>query len=89
MIRACSAFYGAKLTVYFGDSADDAAPRLARSIEDTVIALGLPRRIGDFGLAPNSIAEIAALLKSAYPTEVADLGIDADHKLDRLLESIW
>jgi alcohol dehydrogenase class IV len=89
VIRACAPFYGSKLATFVGGSADDAGPRLAQLIEDAVIALGLPRRIGDFGLAPDSIAEIAVLLKNAYPSEVSDLGVDADLKLDRLLEAIW
>jgi alcohol dehydrogenase class IV len=89
VIRACADFYGPKLTNFVEGPVATAGERLAQQIEDAVIAAGLPRRIGDFGLDRNTLPEISGLLKNAYPVEVADLGSDADVKLDRLLESLW
>jgi alcohol dehydrogenase class IV len=90
VIRACAGFYGAKLTGLCGDDREvGAASRLADRIANTVSALGLPERIGAFGLDRASLAEVSRLLRANYPDEVADLGQDAVVKLDSLLESLW
>jgi alcohol dehydrogenase class IV len=90
VIRACAGFYGDKLTGLCGDDREaGAASRLADRIGRSVSALGLPERIGAFGLDRACLKEVSRLLLANYPDEVADLGADAAVKLEALLESLW
>jgi len=94
VIRACSNFYGDKLSVFNpirpdASSNADAAAYLADSISHVVTSLGLPDRISAFDLDRSKLPEVARLLKRNYPNEVADLGDNASVKLDELLESLW
>jgi hypothetical protein len=63
--------------------------RLAERISAVVAALGLPSRISAFDLDRANLPEVAALLKTNYPEEVADLGDGAPARLDALLEGLW
>lgn len=88
VIQACAAFYGDKLEA-LSPGGPGAAGRLAGRIAAVVAALGLPSRISAFDLDRAKLPEVAALLKTNYPEEVADLGSDAPARLDALLESLW
>lgn len=90
VIRACAEFYGSKLEIFGAQPAQgDAATQLADRIAGTVKSLGLAHRIGAFDLDKAKLPEVARLLKTNYPNEVADLGNNASVKLDTLLESLW
>jgi alcohol dehydrogenase class IV len=87
VIRACGSRYGEKLAIFGGG--DDAASQLADRIEGLVRSLGLPDRVGPLGLDRSIIPEVLDLLVRSYPNEVADLGEDAESKLEALLEALW
>jgi hypothetical protein len=89
VIRACAASYGDKLEVFSRGRGPAAAADLADRIATTVAVLGLPDRIGAFGLDRRQRAQVAELLRTNYPAEVGDLGDSAGDKLDALLESLW
>jgi maleylacetate reductase len=90
VIRACGSFYKGRLGAFSGEAGGDpTGERLADRIAALVKALGLPDRMRSYGLQESQIGEIAALLKDKYPVEVADLGEDAEARLDGLLESLW
>ena len=84
--------YGDKLDIFApgrGGGAGTSARRLADRIASAVAALGLPHRVSAFGLDARERPRVAELLRSNYPAEVGDLGVDATAKLDELLESLW
>jgi hypothetical protein len=91
VIRACAGMYGDKLQIFSPGrrSSLAAAHHLADRISSAVAALGLPRRIGDFGMRKEQLMQVAEMLRESYPAEVGDLGADANAKLDALLESLW
>jgi alcohol dehydrogenase class IV len=90
VIRACAEVYGDKLEVFSdGRGGAETAARLASRISDVVTSLGLPDRISAFDFDKAELANVAALLKTNYGPEVADLGPDAGVKLEALLESLW
>ena len=88
VIKACATLYGDKLEA-LSPGGPGAAVRLAERISAVVAALGLPSRISAFDLDRANLPEVAALLKTNYPEEVADLGDGAPARLDALLESLW
>lgn len=90
VIRACAGFYGDKLEIFGmrpeqGRDAEDLADKIAA----VVTSLGLPDKIGAFGLDKEKLGEVAELLEKNYPIEVADLGDDSSARLKVLLKSIW
>jgi maleylacetate reductase len=90
VIRACAWFYGERFGVFVTRGTNDVpAALLADRIAGLVTALGLPDHIGAFDLEKSQLPEIASLLKTNYPNEVADLGSDPHYRLDRLLEAMW
>ena len=90
VIHACAEMYGDKLAGFVAEAdQENAAHVLADRIENAVVSLGLSNKISDFGLSKDNLPEVARLLRENYPNEVADLGDNADAKLDALLESIW
>jgi alcohol dehydrogenase class IV len=90
VIRACAPFYKGRLTVFSEEaSSESSGERLADRIAALVTALDLPNRIRSYGVQQSRLAEISALLLTNYPTEAADLGEDAERKIDGLLSSLW
>jgi maleylacetate reductase len=91
VIRACAEIYGDKLEIFSRGRATGgaAARQLADRIASAVAALGLPSRISAFDIDKAQLSQVAELLRTNYPAEVADLGNDASVKLDELLESLW
>ncbi|QWW72610.1 iron-containing alcohol dehydrogenase [Rhizobium sp. WYJ-E13] len=90
VIEACSLFYGDKLGIFLdGERSPDPGALLAKRIGSLVRVLGLADRISAFDIEPDARHRISALLRAHYPKEVADLGTQADDKLDALLERIW
>jgi len=90
VIRACNAIYEGRLGRFVDEKdQDNAANILADRIENLVLSLGLPNKIGGLGLDKSKLGEVSVLLKTNYPSEVGDLGDDAEDKLDSLLNSLW
>ncbi|MGY4156300.1 maleylacetate reductase [Bradyrhizobium sp. USDA 4461] len=89
VIRNCEARYGNKLRVFNSPGEPNPGPALATRIESLVAHLGLPSRLRSFEMGLSALPEIADLLRANYQSEVADLGEDADRKLDALLRSLW
>ncbi|MDH2384490.1 iron-containing alcohol dehydrogenase [Bradyrhizobium sp. CER78] len=89
VIRACEARYGNKLQVFNSPGESNPGPALAARIENLVSYLGLPSHLRSFEIGLSALPEIADLLRANYKAEVADLGEDADRKLDALLRSLW
>jgi maleylacetate reductase len=90
VIRVCAPFYKGRLAVFSDDvSKEHSGERLADRIVTLVAGLGLPDRIRSYGVQQKQLGEVSALLLTKYPTEVADLGQDAEVKLDGLLASLW
>jgi maleylacetate reductase len=90
VIRACAGFYGDRLDVFATRKRDgSAAAMLADRIAGLVTHLGLPDRISAFDVDRTKLGAIAALLNKNYPDEVADLGSNAEAKLDALLGRLW
>ena len=82
--------YGNKLDGFVAPAdRDNAAHALANRIANAVTTLGLPDKIGAFGLSKDNLPEVSRLLRENYPNEVADLGENAHEKLDALLGAIW
>ncbi|MBZ9780335.1 iron-containing alcohol dehydrogenase [Pseudomonas sp. REP124] len=89
VIRACAEFYGNKLDILSPATNGSAAEQLAERIDNLVVSLGLPNRIGSFDIDKSQLGKIAQLLKANYPNEVDDLGANASMKLELLLERLW
>jgi len=89
VVRSCAPRYGDKLRVFEDSSGLQAGELVADRIESLVSHLGLPSRLRAFDIDIAVLSEIASLLRENYTSEVEDLGEDADHKLDGLLQSLW
>ncbi|NEU98637.1 iron-containing alcohol dehydrogenase [Bradyrhizobium sp. UFLA 03-164] len=89
VIRSCEARYGSKLQLFNAPGEANPGLALAARIERLVSCLGLPNRLRSFDIGLSALPEIADLLRTNYKREVADLGEDADRKLDTLLRSVW
>lgn len=89
VIRSCEARYGDKLRVFNSPEERNPGSALAARIERLVSYLGLPNRLRSFEIGLSALPEVADLLRVNYQGEVADLGEDADRKLDALLRSLW
>jgi len=85
VIRACGSTYGDKLEIFGSQGAAQLADRIAGLVE----TLELPSRLRSLDFERGHLPEVAALLKQNYPAEVADLGDQAEAKLDALLEGLW
>lgn len=89
VIRNSEARYGNKLRVFNSPGEPNPGPALAARIESLVSQLGLPNRLRSFEMGLSALPEITDLLRTNYSSEVADLGEDADRKLEALLRSLW
>jgi len=89
VIRNCEARYGNKLRVFNSPGEPNPGAALAARIESLVAHLGLPNRLRSFEIGLSALPEITDLLRANYQSEVADLGEDADRKLEALLLSLW
>jgi len=90
VIRSCHAIYEGRLGIFVNEKHQgNAANMLADRIENLVLSLDLPNKIGAFGLDKSKLGEVSALLKANYPDEIGDLGDDAEDKLDLLLNTLW
>lgn len=89
VIRNSEARYGNKLRVFNSPGEPNPGPALAARIESLVSHLGLPNRLRSFEMGLSALPEITDLLRANYKSEVADLGEDADRKLEALLRSLW
>lgn len=89
VIRNSEARYGNKLRVFNSPGEPNPRPALAARIESLVSHLGLPNRLRSFEMGLSALPEITDLLRANYRSEVADLGEDADRKLEALLRSLW
>ncbi|MDK1373766.1 MULTISPECIES: iron-containing alcohol dehydrogenase [unclassified Sinorhizobium] len=90
VIGACAEYYGDKLDGFTQLSNNHStAESLSEAIASVVRHLGLPSRIGDFGLESCALPKVVAMLQEHYREEVGDLGDQAESKLFRLLENMW
>ncbi|KJC60390.1 alcohol dehydrogenase [Bradyrhizobium sp. LTSPM299] len=89
VIRSCEGRYGDKLRMFNSPGESNPGATLAAKIEGLVSHLGLPDRLRSFEMGLSALPEISDLLRANYKKEVADLGEDADRKLDALLKSLW
>ncbi|MBB5426007.1 hypothetical protein HDG40_004180 [Paraburkholderia sp. JPY158] len=90
VIRACARAYGDKFEIFCAARGNKtAAAYLADRIAGVVASLELPGRLRTLDFDKAKLPEVAALLESSYPSEVADLGERAGEKLAAILESMW